>query len=406
MRLLILSFFYTPEPNDIKIHSLAMEMVKRGHEVTVVTTFPNYPYGEIYEGYQQRWRQWETLDGVRVLRVPLYADHTRSGLKRALSYLSFMVSAAVLAPFLTGKADVMWVYHPPLTTGLAGWWVSLLKRVPFVYEIQDMWPDTLSATGMLSNERALRVVGGVAKWLYNRTSALTVNSPGMKHNLIDKAVPTEKIHVMPNWADEALYRPIERDPELGERYGLNGRFNLMFGGNMGLVQALETGIDAAERLQDMQDFQLVLIGDGLVLPNIQAEVTRRELTNVRFIERQPAANMPRFFAWADALWLPLKDDPLFAMTIPAKTQAYLACGRPVICSVPGDGADVIREAGAGIVCPPEDADALERAIRDLHAMPREKREAIGAAGHDAYMTHYRHDLIVDRYEELFRGISR
>ena len=404
MRVLIVSFFYEPEPNDIKIHSLGAELVRRGHEVTTVTTFPNYPYGEIYDGYTQKWRQWETKDGVKVLRLPIYADHTRSGIKRILSYISFMLSVMIFAPFLTAKADVMWVYHPPLTTGMAGWWLSLLKRLPFVYDIQDMWPETLAATGMFSNPHGLRVVGAVAKWIYRRAKFVNVDTRGMQRNLIEKGVPEHKITVYQTWTDEAIYRPLERDPEVGKHYGLEGRFNVMFGGNMGLVQSLHTGIEAATKLQDLPDFQLVLIGDGLVLPDLQAMVEQRGLTNVRFIERQPASNMPALYAWADALWLPLKDDPLFEMTIPAKTQSYLACARPIICSVPGDGAEVIRASGAGVVCPPEDALALEKAIRRLYTMPRDEREKMGESGRIAYQTHFQRKLIIDQYEQLFQSI--
>ncbi|HRF95284.1 MAG TPA: glycosyltransferase, partial [Aggregatilineales bacterium] len=159
MRLVIVSFFYQPEPNDIKIHLLAKELVARGHTVTTITTFPNYPSGRIYDGYKQRlWRK-EIKDGVRIFRVPLYPNHTRSGLKRALSYASFMLTASTLGLLRCGRADVMWVYHPPLTTGMAGAWMSFIRRAPFVLDIQDMWPETLKATGMLNNEKALRWIG-------------------------------------------------------------------------------------------------------------------------------------------------------------------------------------------------------------------------------------------------------
>ncbi|GAB4511460.1 MAG: glycosyltransferase family 4 protein [Anaerolineae bacterium] len=407
MRVLILSFFYHPEPNDIKIHTLAKTLVERGHEVTAITTFPNYPDGVIYPGYKQKLWQREDKDGVRLIRVPLYPNHSRSSIKRALSYLSFMVSLAVLAPFLMGKRPhVMWVYHPPLTTGLAGWWVSLLRRVPFVYEIQDMWPETLVSTGMFSNQRALRWVAAGAMFIYRRAAAITVNSPGFQQNLIDKGVPAEKVHVALTWADETIYRPVARDAAVGAAHHLEGRFNVIFGGNMGLAQGLESVIKAAALLHDQPEIQFVFIGDGVALPELQAQVRERALTNIRFIERQPAENMPQFFAWGDALLVTLKDDPLFAITIPAKITSYLACGRPIVCAVRGDGANLVQAAGAGIICPPEDASALAKAIMSLYTMARSEREALGAAGRQYFLAHFTHNTLIDRYEALFEQIRR
>lgn len=406
MRIVILSFFYQPEPNDVKAHLLGAELVARGHDVTAITTFPNYPNGEIYPGYKQKWRTVEYVDGVRLIRIPLYPDHSRSSMKRALSYLSFMITASTLGPLLSGKADVMWVYQPPLTTGVAGWWTSLLRRVPFVYEIQDMWPETLTSTGMINNSRALSVLASTAKFIYRRSAHITVISPGFKHNLIGKGVPEEKITVVPNWADETVYFPRERDPEIGVKYGLQGKFNVVFGGNMGPAQALYTVIDAAEQVKDQPEIQFVMIGDGIDLEGLQKAVQEKGLSNVKFLGRQPHDAMPGFFAWADVLLVQLKNDPLFAITIPSKTLAYLASGRPILCAVPGDGADVIRESGAGLVAPPEDAGALAEGIRSLYAMPANEREAMGDAGRQYYMEHFTRKISVDRYEAIFKQVAR
>ena len=407
MRILILSFFYHPEPNDIKIHTLARTLVERGHDVTAVTTFPNYPDGVIYPGYKQKVWQREDKDGVKLIRIPLYPDHSRSSIKRILSYLSFMVSVALLAPFLMGKRpDVMWVYHPPLTTGIAGWWVSLLRRVPFVYEIQDMWPETLVSTGMFSNQRALKWVAAGAQFIYKRAAAITVNSPGFKQNLIDKGIPAEKVQVALTWADEAIYQPVERDPEIGAKYELEGRFNIIFGGNMGLAQGLESVIEAAVLLQVHPEIQFVFIGDGVALPDLKALVAERQLTNIRFIDRQPAENMPGFFAWGDALLVTLKDDPLFAITIPAKITSYLACARPIIGAVPGDSAALITAAGAGVICPPEDSSALAKAVTTLYTMPRSDREMLGQNGRNYFLKTLTRTTLIDHYETLFKQIRR
>ncbi|MBV9122198.1 MAG: glycosyltransferase family 4 protein [Planctomycetes bacterium] len=405
MRILFLTQFYPPEPVG-RQHHLATELVARGHSVTVITGFPNYPQGRIYPGYRQALRQVERLDGIKIVRLPLYPDHSRSVLRRSLHYLSFAVSAAFLGPLLSGPADVMWVYSPPLTVGVSacclGWW----RHVPFVYEIQDIWPDTVLASGMVTKGLGTRCLGGLGSFVYRQSAAITVISPGFKRNLISKGVRAEKVHVIPNWADGTIYRPQVRDPDLGEAFGLTGRLNIMFAGNMGPAQGLETVLQAAALLREDASIQLVLIGDGISLPALKAEAERMRLPNVRFIGRQPAARMPQFYAWADALLVHLRDDPLFHITIPSKTLAYLGCGRPILCAVGGDGADVVREASAGVVCPPGNADALAQAIRQFCRLSVEQREALGACGRSAFLNHYSRSRLIDQYEDLFQRVAR
>lgn len=402
VHILILSQFYDPEPN-FKGHALARALQARGHSVTAITGFPNYPSGRLYPGYRLRWRQWEDLDGVRVLRLPLYPDHSGSRLKRVLNYLSFAASSSLLGPALCGPANVMWVYHPPLTVGIPAWWIGLLRQVPFVYEVQDLWPESVIASGIIANGMVIRLLRWLERFIYHRAAAVTVISPGFKRSLVAKGVPAAKVHVIPNWADEEVYRPMPRDPELGARYGLTGRFNVMFAGNMGPAQALHMALQAASTLHDLPAIQFTLIGDGIELPHLQHEARRLGLTNVRFIERQAAAEMPRFFAWADALLVSLGKG--YQATIPSKTIAYLACGRPILCSVAGDAADVVRETGAGLVCPPEDPATLAQAVRDLYAMPAERREAMGQAGRQAFLAHYTQAVLVDRYESLLSQVA-
>jgi colanic acid biosynthesis glycosyl transferase WcaI len=405
MRILLVSQWFWPEP-DVRIRPLAEALAERGHQVTVITGFPNYPGGALYPGYQLRWRQWEQIGAVRVLRLPLYPDHSRSAARRILNYLSFAASASLLGPVLCGPADVMWVYHPPLTVGLPALVIGLLRRIPFVYEVQDMWPETLAATAMLASPRVAGVVGAVARMLYRRAAAITVISPGFKRNLIAKGVPADKIHVIPNWADEEIYHPLPRDEALAAAHGMAGRFNVIYGGNLGAAQAIENVLAAAELLRDQPHIQIVLIGDGMNATKLRQQAAVQGLDNVRFIGQQPAERMPHFFALADALLVHLKRDPLFEITIPSKTLAYLACGRSIIAAVAGDAADVVRNAGAGLVCAPEDPPALARAVRAMAALPPTERERMGAAGRETFLASYTRTMLVDRYERLFERIAR
>jgi glycosyltransferase involved in cell wall biosynthesis len=403
LRVLLLSQYYEPEP--FKGDALGGGLVRRGHRVTAVTGFPNYPLGRVYDGYRQRPWQREERAGVQVVRLPMYTDHSRSAARRALNYGSFAASASVLGPALCGPQDVMWVHHPPLTVAAPALAISAVRRVPFVLEIQDLWPETLGATGMVGSSRVLDAVGRAAEALYRRAAALVVISHGFKRNLVAKGVPAGKVHVIHNWADEDVYRPVAPDPELARRWGLDGRFNVLFAGNIGPAQALGTVLDAAERLRDLPDVQMVFVGEGVDLAALTASAESRGLANVRFVPRQPPQAMPAFYALSDALLIHLRRDPLFEITIPSKTLAYLACGRPILCAVPGDAADVIERAGAGVTCPPEDADALAAVVRRLYAMPAAEREAMGAAGRAAYEAEYSQQGALDRYERLFADVA-
>jgi colanic acid biosynthesis glycosyl transferase WcaI len=405
VRILLLSQWYPPEP-DIRIESLASGLFENGHQVTVITGFPNYPHGRIYPGYKQRLWQHEIKDGIHIIRFPLYPDHSRSAIRRALTYLSFTLSAFLLGPIFSGKADVLWVYHPPLTIGIPALWISLLRRIPFVYEIQDMWPETVIASGMLNSSLPLKMLSLLARFIYRRAAAITVISRGFKANLEGKGVPINKISVIPNWADEKIYRPVERNPSLGEKYQLVNRFNIIFAGTMGPAQGLTTVISAAEFLADVPDIQFIFIGDGIDLQSLKAISKEKHLNNVQFVDRQPSEQMPYLFAWGDVLLVQLRDDPLFHMTIPSKTLAYMACGRFIICAVPGDGAEIIQQAGAGLICRPNDPEGLADAVRQAYAMPATKREAMGMAGRQVFLDQFTREKLINKYEAVFQSVTK
>ena len=405
MRVLVLSQYYPPEP-DPKIHALGRDLTALGHRVRVVTGFPNYPQGRIYPGWRQALWKRTTLDGLEVIRVPLYPDHSRSAVKRSLNYLSFAASASVLGPFLSGPADAMWVYCAPLTAGIPAWWTGRWRGAPFVFNIHDMWPETVAATDIMRNARVVRWLEGLARFIYRSAAAITVVSPGYRRLLVAKGVPEEKVHFIPNWADEEIYRPIPRDEELAARHGLTGRFNVVYGGNLGAAQALDTLLEAAGLLRGLPDVQFVLIGAGVEEQRLRGRAAAMGGGNVRFIGWQPEPLMPSFFALADVVVMHLRRDPLFEITVPGKAYAYLACGRPILCAVAGDTADIVRDAGAGLTCPPEDPAALAAAVRELRAMPEAARRAMGESGHRAHLAKYSRAALVGRHEALLSEAAR
>jgi colanic acid biosynthesis glycosyl transferase WcaI len=362
-----------------------MELQRRGHEVIVLTGFPNYPGGRLYPGYRLRLWQRETISGVPVVRVALYPSHSKSAVGRALNYLSFALSAAVLGPFLVGPADVAYVYHPPATIGLPALCWRWLWRVPSVYDVQDLWPDTLAATGMLRSALLLSVIGVCSNFVYRRMEHVVVLSPGFRDSLIRRGVHPRSISVIYNWSPDA--GSSEGLPSLSEeeRRLLSGRFNVLFAGNMGPAQALESVLRAAKLAYERApEIQFVFVGGGVALGELKVYARAEGIKNVVFLPRRSAAEMPALYSVSDALLVHLKDDPLFEITIPSKTQTYLAAGRPIVMAVRGDAAELVQRSGSGICCAPEDPDSIVDAVLRLVSLPVGVRQQMGDSGRGFY----------------------
>lgn len=375
MRVLIISQWFDPEPT-FKGLLFARELQRLGHEVEVLTGFPNYPGGRLYPGYKVRPWQRELIDGVPVLRVPLYPSHDSSGVKRAVNYLSYAASAS-LGALLLRRPDVAYVCHPPATVALPALLLRALKGVPFVYDIHDLWPDTLAATGMLQNAAVLGGVGRFMNFTYRRAAAITVQSPGFRRRLGERL--ETKTEVIYSWTNEDKTDLAPPEAQRAHDLGFAGKFNVVFAGNMGKAQALDTVLDAAEELRG-EPARFVMIGGGVEEERLRRVAQERELPNVDFLPRRPPSEIGEILALADALLVHLKDDPLFAITIPGKTQANLRAGKPILMGVRGDAAALVQEAGAGLSFPPQDAHALAAAVRELMVLSPEQRRAMGEEG--------------------------
>ncbi len=379
MRIVLVTQWYHPEPVKV-ISGCAEALSELGHDVTVLTGFPNYPSGRLFEGYRMRVYQRETINGVHVVRVPLYPSHDNSAFRRILNYVSFAFFASLFGPFLIRRSDVVHVYLSPLTAGWAGWILGRSWGVPITCEIQDMWPETLAATGMIRSEKLLRTVAWFAQRLYGCTAAIRVITEGFSANLQKKGIPAEKIHVIPNWAEACDCKAIAADRELACKDAFLGRFTIMFAGNIGEAQHLENVLDAAGLLLQISEIQFVFVGDGVDLERLQTIKRDRKLENVRFLGRYPQEEMPRLFALADVLLVHLKDDPLFRITIPHKTYSYMASGKPVLAAVGGDVAETITRAHAGLVCAAGDPGALAEKVLEFWRMSSDERQLMAENG--------------------------
>ena len=402
-RILLLTQWFDPEPT-FKGLVFARELVRQGFDVEVVTGFPNYPGGKVYAGYKIKLIQRECIDGVHITRLPLYPNHDQSAIKRVMNYASFAASALVYGLFMAKRADVMYAYHPPLTVGVAASLIRWVRGIPLVYDIQDMWPDTLRATGMLNNTRALALVGRVCDWVYKRVDQLVVLSPGFKRLLLQRGVPERKIDVIYNWADEsALMSPVGEVPAA---FPAADRFRVVFAGNMGKAQALDAVLDAAAILQARGSrASLVMLGGGVEVSRLKTRALEMKLGNVVFLPPVPMSEVGTVLAAADALLVHLRKDPLFEITIPSKTQAYMAVGRPLLMAVNGDAADLVRQAKCGLTAESENPHALADAVDALAAMPADELKTMGENASRFYREALGLQVGVAKFAAVFEALS-
>ncbi len=374
-RVLLLTQWFDPEPT-FKGLVFARELLRLGFDVEVVTGFPNYPGGKVYSGYKIKLIQRECIDGVQITRLPLYPNHDQSAVKRVLNYASFAASVLVYGLFMAKRPDVMYAYHPPLTVGVAASMIRWVRGIPLVYDIQDMWPDTLRATGMLNNPRALALVGRVCHWVYKRVDQLVVLSPGFKRLLVKRGVPHSKVDVIYNWADESAL--MSSMGTLPLAFPAADQFKVVFAGNMGKAQALDAVLDAAAILQTRGSrASFVMLGGGVEVSHLKTRALEMKLGNVVFLPPVPMSEVGTVLAAADVLLVHLRKDPLFEITIPSKTQAYMAVGKPLLMAVNGDAADLVRQARCGLTAESENPQALADAVDALAAMSADELKTMG-----------------------------
>ncbi|MFN3320614.1 MAG: glycosyltransferase family 4 protein [Allorhizobium sp.] len=405
MRLLVVSQYFWPE--NFRINDLVSEMVRRGHEVTVLTGLPNYPEGSLYADFRADPRRFAELSGARIVRVPILLRR-QGALWLMLNYVSFVVSASLLGAWkLRGESfDAIFAYQlSPVTSVLPAVLLRFLKKAPLVMWVLDLWPETLSAVGVIRSKKSIELVGALVSFIYNRCDLILGQSKGFLSNIKLRANSSRRVEYFPSWA-EVVYSGDNEDiaPEIFKESGV---FNVMFAGNVGEAQDFTSILTAAERLRDRPDIRWIVLGDGRAAPWLAAEIERRQLTGtVIMLGRYPLERMPGFFAHADALLVALKDEPIFSLTIPGKIQSYLATGIPIVGMLNGEGARVISESGGGLVGPAGDADELARNVLRLSDMNLDTRKEIGRRGKAAYMREFDRQALMDQLEHWLVGLRR
>jgi glycosyltransferase involved in cell wall biosynthesis len=353
-----------------RVSELARHWVANGHEVTVLTGFPNHPTGVLHPEYRSRFRRLvcrEQVDGINVIRTWLLPLPNRKAHERIINYSSFCVSAAATGSFI-GCPDVVIATSPQLLVGISGWWVSRIKRTRFVLEVRDLWPESLAAVGVGNSQSFLhRTLGGVARFLYRASDHIVVVTPAFKEHICSEwRIAGEKISVVPNGVETDLFAPISNSSSMRSDLGLDGRFVVSYIGTLGMAHDLGTVLDAAATCRVlMPEVEFLLVGEGADKERIVAEVRRRQLGNVHLLPQQERKSIPALVAASDACLVTLKGSEVFKTVIPTKMLEFMACAKPIVLAVQGQASELLNAARAGICVPPQDPSSMAAAIRQL-----------------------------------------
>lgn len=377
-------------PNNFKCNDVAFELVKKGYNVTVLTDIPNYPRGKFLDGYGLFRRRREVINGVNVIRTTVIPRGNGSGIMLALNYMSFALTACVRAFFmgLTNKYDILLVHETsPVTVGLPAVIIKKLqRRSRLLFWVLDLWPESLQFAGGINNKGVLGFFERITKLCYNNSDKILISSKGFRDSICEKGSYGDKIVYFPNWAEDSLMTSQDfRLPELPDG------FKILFAGNMGEAQDFESTLKAMKILHDngMTDIHLILVGDGRKRQWVDEYVRHNDLQGVvHCLGQYPLETMGLFFSESDVLYLSLKDSLIFNLTCPAKLQAYMSAGKPVLAMINGEGAAIVEESGCGYAVPAGDSEALANQILKMYRMPIASLVHMGAQGTEYCRRHF------------------
>jgi colanic acid biosynthesis glycosyl transferase WcaI len=411
VKILYVSQYFPPEMGApaARAAELSHHWARMGHDVTVLTGFPNHPTGVVPEDWRarlHRLRYTETVDGARVIRTWLWPLPNRKAHERIRNYASFCVSAGISGLALR-KPDVIIATSPQLLCALSGWWLAWWKRVPFVFEVRDLWPESLAAVGAGSEGSLLhRTLGAIAGFLYSRADCVVVVAPAFKDHLIQYwSVPAAKISVVENGVEIDLFRLDPAAIEVRKRLKLEDRFLICYIGTMGNAHGLGTLITTAEELRTaLPSAMFLLIGEGAEKERIVKLAAARGLNNIQFLGQQPRERIPSYVSAADVCLVMLKKTDLFKTVIPTKLLEYMACERPVIVAVDGQARQIVEEAGAGVFVEPENSKALVKAVLDLADDPEHRRQ-MGASGRQYIVNKFSREKTARDYITVLEALN-
>ncbi len=408
MRILYLSQYFPPEvgATQTRAYEMARYLVSAGHQVTMLTEVPNHPSGIIPPEYRGNAYERVSLDGIDVIRVWVKASPTKTFATRMLFYISYMINAALAGLLLArGRYDVIYATSPPLFVGGAALALSYLRRIPLLFEVRDLWPESAVALGEISSTRAAVLAGKLEEMCYNRARRVVVVTEGIRRRLEERGFGA-KLALIPNGANTELFRP---DPEAGavlrSELGLGGRFLVIYAGIHGVAQGLETVLDAARVLQDEPHIHFLFVGEGPKKGDLLNQRDTLGLVNVTMLAEQPRDSMPAYMSAADVALVPLRRLELFRGALPSKMFDAWACGCPVVLSIDGEARQVLERAEGGVFVEPEDPELMAQALSQLKGDPGRLRQ-LGKNGRCFVEEHYSRERLAAQLEALLRGVVK
>jgi len=406
MRILYLTHYFPPEGNApaSRVYEMSKRWVRQGHEVTVITCAPNAPAGVLYPGYRNRLVQRECMDGIDVLRVWTYLAANKGTVRRIANYLSFMLTGSI-AGLLVRRPDVVIATSPQFFCGWAGVLVRWFRRLPFILEIRDIWPESVTAVGAMHNRRVVALLERLERRMYAAATHIVTVGEGYKGKLVERTVRPEQISVVTNGVDADVYHPREADADLAAHHRLTGRFVCAYVGTIGMACGLDVVLRAGRMLnaKGRDDVQFLLVGDGASREQLAQQVRVEGLDNVLLVGRQPKDKVPAFLSIANACLVHLKKRDLFATVLPSKIFEAAAMGKPIVLGVAGHAAEVVQRAGAGICIEPENEGDLVAAVERL-ADDRALGLSLGEAGRQHVLQYYNRDTLAQDYLEVIHRV--
>jgi colanic acid biosynthesis glycosyl transferase WcaI len=397
--LLISQYFY---PENFKINDLIFSLKERGHQITVLTGKPNYSKTHFFEGYGWKSDDFETINEIPVFRSNLFSRKNGEALRLFLNYFSFAFLASLKLRKIKGPFDAIFVYEPsPITIGIPAIFAKKRFKAPIYFWAQDLWPESLVAAGGVKNKFVLGFFNSLTKWIYKHSKKVLIQSNGFRDYILDQGIPNDKILFYPN-PTEDFYKPLQEVNEYKDIFQKEN-FNIIFAGNIGEAQSFITIIEAISNIKELP-IKVIVLGDGRYKETAIGLIKDKGLeSHFNFLGSFTPTEMPKFFSHADALLVSLKKDKIFSLTIPAKIQSYLACGKPIIASIDGEGAKIVSDAKCGVTSPAEDSIALSNIIKELIALDKSTLIEMGNNGRAYYEKEFDRDYLLEKLEVIFNS---
>ena len=404
MNILVVTPHFYPE--NFRINDFAEEFVRRGHDITVLTAVPDYPDGQFHVGYGIFKQSRELYKGIKIFRAPLIPRGSGTNIRLALNYISYVMGAIFTSLFLlNNKFDIVFVFEPsPITVGIPAIFIKKINKIPLCFWVLDLWPESVVSAGNLKNTSLIpKILNQIVRFIYKHSDKILVSSNGFIDSIEGKGISRDKIEFFPQWA-EHIFKPLKSTKYLLRDIPRDS-FKIMFAGNIGEAQDFPSILEAANKLKNNINIQWIILGSGRRESWVKTKIDEYGLEkSFHMFGNFPLEQMPEFYANADAMLFSLKDEYIFSITIPAKVQTYLACGKPVLAMINGEGGKVVLDANAGLVCPAESPDRLVDNILEMNKLGVEEISKMGKNARKYYEENFERSFLFKKIENIFKAM--